>query len=242
MRVIIGLLVFFLSTTSGDDTNKGNPNDLNWDVPARKLMVSTQIESRDISDSLLLEVMRRVPRHLFVPKGHQTLAYNDHPLPIGDGQTISQPYIVALMTNLLELDSLDRVLEIGTGSGYQAAILAELVDTVYTIEIVEPLATRAAKLLDSLGYTNIVVRCGDGYRGWPEKEPFDAIIVTCAPPEIPSPLVEQLAEGGRMILPVGVNWQELVLLEKENGQLKKTKITPVRFVPMTGKGVNEDRK
>lgn len=242
MYAITGLLVLLLATACGGDTTKQKTGDHNWDVSAREMMVSTQIVPRGISDSLLLAVMRRVPRHLFVPKDIQDLAYNDHPLPIGEDQTISQPYIVALMTDLLRLDHLDRVLEIGTGSGYQAAILAELVDTVYTIEIVEPLAMRAEQLLDSLGYTNVVVLCGDGYKGWPEHAPFDAIIVTCAPPEIPSPLVEQLAEGGRLVVPVGDYWQELVLLEKQDSRITKTEIAPVRFVPMTGKGVAEDRK
>lgn len=206
-------------------------------VRARRDMVEIQIKARGIKDERLLKAMLKVKRHLFVPAHIQKSAYSDRPLPIGEGQTISQPYIVALMSELLNLDEDDKVLEIGTGSGYQAAILAELAKEVYTIEILEPLAIQAEKTLEDLGYENITVKYGDGYLGWEEHAPFDAIIVTCAPPNIPQPLIEQLAEGGRMVIPVGVHWQELKLLEKLNGRIKTTSVIPVRFVPMTREGV-----
>ncbi len=197
-------------------------------------MVEAQIERRDVTDSLVLEAMRTVPRHLFVPESYRQESYRDGPLPIGHDQTISQPYIVALMTELLQIDSTSKVLEIGTGSGYQAAILAEISDSVYSIEIIPELAHRADTLLDSLGYADVHVRAGDGYRGWPEAAPFDAIIVTAAPPKIPQPLVDQLKVGGRMVIPVGEFYQELLLVQKtEKGVIKKS-IIPVRFVPMTG--------
>lgn len=197
-------------------------------------MVRSQLETRGIADKRVLLAFEKVERHLFVDSSLRAEAYNDYPLPIGEGQTISQPYIVALMTELLGLRQNDRVLEIGTGSGYQAAILAELVDTVYTIEIVEPLGRTAEKRLRELGYKNVHVRIGDGYRGWPEAAPFDGIVVTCAPEKIPQPLLDQLAEGGRMVIPVGEFWQELILVEKENGEIIRHNIAPVRFVPMTG--------
>jgi len=199
---------------------------------ARRTMMETQIKARGIKDERLLEAMFKVKRHKFVPLKFRNLAYKDHPLPIGEGQTISQPYIVALMTELLELEGDERVLEIGTGSGYQAAILAELAKEVYTIEILEPLARKSEKLLKGLGYKNITVKCGDGYLGWPKQAPFDAIIVTCAPDEVPKALLEQLAEGGRMVIPVGTHWQELKLLRKLKGRIKTKNIIPVKFVPM----------
>jgi len=202
-------------------------------------MVTEQIQARGIKDTRVLEVMRKVKRHLFVPARYRPLAYSDGPLPIGMGQTISQPYIVALMTELLELKGNEKVLEIGTGSGYQAAILAELAKEVYTIEILEPLAKAAEGLLKELDYKNIWVKCGDGFLGWPEHAPFDAIIVTCAPEKIPSPLIEQLAEGGRLVIPVGTLWQELKLVKKINGEIVTTNIIPVRFVPMLRDKVNE---
>ena len=195
-------------------------------------MVSTQIEARGIKDIRVLEVMRRVRRHEFVPKAYRRFAYDDTPLPIGEGQTISQPYIVALMTELLKLTGKEKVLEIGTGSGYQAAILAELASFVYTIEIIPKLATRAERLLKEMRYENIMVKCGDGYLGWEEYAPFDAIIVTCAPEEVPPALIEQLANGGRMVIPVGSTYQELKLIEKKNSEIKTKSIIPVRFVPM----------
>lgn len=201
----------------------------------REEMVKTQIAARGIKDKRVLEAMHKVERHKFVPKLWQHLAYEDYPLPIGEGQTISQPYIVALMTELLQLKGNEKVLEIGTGSGYQAAILAELAKEVYTIEILLPLANRAEKLLSELGYKNIKVKCADGYLGWPQNAPFDAIIVTCAPEEIPKDLIEQLAEGGRMVIPVGEAYQELKLLVKVKGKIEQKDIIPVRFVPMMRK-------
>jgi protein-L-isoaspartate(D-aspartate) O-methyltransferase len=198
----------------------------------RKRMVDTQIRSRGVRDSRVLLAMEKVPRHEFVPKSSVNQAYDDHPLFIGHGQTISQPYIVALMTEVLELGQKDRVLEIGTGSGYQAAVLAELVDEVYSIEIVEELGLEAKERLERLGYDNVDVRIGDGYKGWPDKAPFDAVIVTAAPETVPQALVDQLAEGGRMVLPVGVGIQELLLIEKKNGKVSRRHVTSVRFVPM----------
>ncbi len=201
-------------------------------VKARERMVTEQIEARGVKDKRVLSAIRRVERHRFVPGEYQRLAYNDYPLPIGEDQTISQPYIVGLMTELLGLSGDERVLEIGTGSGYQAAILAELAKEVYTIEILEPLAKSARNRLKDLGYKNIKVKCGDGYLGWEEFAPFDGIIVTCAPPYIPQPLIEQLAEGGRMVIPVGEHYQELKLLTKKKGKIYVQSIIPVRFVPM----------
>ncbi|MCM8780942.1 MAG: protein-L-isoaspartate(D-aspartate) O-methyltransferase [Candidatus Omnitrophica bacterium] len=198
-------------------------------------MVKEQIEARGIKDKNVLEVMLKVERHKFVPPEIRHLSYEDGPLPIGSGQTISQPYIVALMTELLSLKPQDRVLEIGTGSGYQAAILAELSKEVYTIEILPELAGRAERLLGELGYKNIKVKCADGYLGWPEFAPFDAIIVTCAPDEIPAILIEQLAENGRMVIPVGEEFQMLKLITKKFGEIKERDIIPVRFVPMIKK-------
>jgi protein-L-isoaspartate(D-aspartate) O-methyltransferase len=201
----------------------------------RQIMVKTQIEYRGVSDYAVLKAMRKVERHRFVPVELRDRAYGDHPLPIGEGQTISQPYIVALMTEILELDKTKRVLEIGTGSGYQAAILAEICDSVYTIEIVKILGERSQLIFTELAYTNIKLKIGDGYLGWEEYAPFDAIIVTCAPTHIPQALKDQLAEGGKMIIPVGDYVQELVLLTKHNGKIKRTSVIPVRFVPMIGK-------
>lgn len=212
-----------------------------WEA-ARMKMVKEQLLSpgRDIRNPRVIEAMGSVPRHLLVPEDVRPMAYGDHPLPIGHGQTISQPFIVAFMTEILDPQPEDRVLEIGTGSGYQAAVLAELVDKVFTIEIVEPLAKRAKADLQNLGYENIYVRAGDGYLGWPEEAPFDSIIVTCAPENIPQPLVEQLREGGRMIIPLGGQRQELVLLEKVDGRIEKQAVLPVRFVPMTGQAQQQE--
>lgn len=203
---------------------------------ARNDMVKYQIKKRGITDERVLKAMRVVPRHLFVPLEYREDAYNDHPLPIGFGQTISQPYIVAFMSQALELKKTDKVLEIGTGSGYQAAILAEICDSVYSIEIVPDLARRAGETLAYLGYNNVFIKSGDGYLGWPEHAPFDALIVTCAPTHVPEPLVEQMAEGGRMIIPVGKSIsQNLVLMEKKDGKLVERDVLPVRFVPMLDK-------
>lgn len=209
----------------------------------RRAMVEWQLAGRGIHDERVLEAMRRVPRHELVPALLRDQAYRDTPLPIGHGQTISQPYIVAFMTQALEPRAGDRVLEIGTGSGYQAAVLAELVREVYTIEIVAPLGERARADLARLGYSNVHVRIGDGYEGWPEKAPFAAIIVTCAPEAVPQPLVDQLREGGRMVIPVGDPraGQQLYLLEKRGGQVVRRAILPVRFVPMTGRAQDAPR-
>jgi protein-L-isoaspartate(D-aspartate) O-methyltransferase len=201
---------------------------------ARERMVRQQIEARGVHDARVLAAMRKVPRHLFVPAEMQRFAYSDTPLPIGHGQTISQPYIVAFMSEALELKPQDRVLEIGTGSGYQAAVLAELVQQVYSIEIVQPLAEEAEARLKRLGYGEVKVRVGDGYRGWPEAAPFDAIVVTAAPAHVPPPLIEQLREGGRLVLPVGRFSQDLVRIRRTPKGLKKENLLPVRFVPMVG--------
>jgi len=201
---------------------------------SRLSMVEKQIRRRGVKDQRVLEAMRKVPRHKFVPEHLQNQAYQDEPLPIGEGQTISQPYIVAYMTEQLKLSGNERILEIGTGSGYQTAILAELCDSVFTIEIIPSLSQRARKVVQQLGYENVQFKVGDGYRGWPEKAPFDAIMVTAAPDHIPQPLIEQLKIGGRMIIPVGDFFQELILVKKiEKGILKEKKL-PVRFVPMQG--------
>jgi len=201
---------------------------------ARQRMVRRQIEARGVNDPRVLEAMRKVPRHLFVPRAAQSHAYADTPLPIGHDQTISQPYIVAFMSEALELKGGERVLEIGTGSGYQAAVLAELAREVYSIEIVEPLAREAEKRLKELGYSNIRLRVGDGYRGWPDAAPFDAIMVTAAPDHVPPALVEQLAEGGRLVLPVGSLFQELIRIRRTKEGTRRESLLPVRFVPMTG--------
>ncbi len=200
----------------------------------RNKMVRTQIKSRGIKDIRVLDALRKVPRHLYVPSELRPSAYGDFPLPIGKGQTISQPYIVALMTELLMPDANKKILEIGTGSGYQAAVLAELVDKVYTIEIVDELAETARRRLRKMGYKNIEVKSGDGYRGWPEHAPYDAIIVTAAPEHIPKPLIEQLKIGGVMVLPVGDFFQQLKVVKKTKEGIVQKNIIPVRFVPMTG--------
>jgi len=207
---------------------------------ARNRMVAWQIQRRGITDPRVLAAMRKVERHRFVPERYRSYAYDDHPLPIGEDQTISQPYIVALMTELLQPKETDIVLEIGTGSGYQAAILAELVKEVYTIEIVASLGKNAQQLLNELEYKNTHVRIGDGYKGWPEKAPFDKIIVTAAPDHIPQPLVDQLKPGGLMVIPVGKSHQELMLISKDEKGVTQENILPVRFVPMTGEAENKD--
>jgi protein-L-isoaspartate(D-aspartate) O-methyltransferase len=213
--------------------SESQPLTKHWFQQQRQKMVTEQLSARGIKDSLVLRAMLKVERHKFVPPDYQRLAYGDFPLPIGYEQTISQPYIVAFMTEQLRLNKHARVLEIGTGSGYQAAILAEICQAVYTIEIIPQLAIQAEKTLKTLGYQNIKVKIGDGYQGWPEYSPFDAIIVTCAPTNIPKPLQAQLAENGRMIIPVGEAYnQELVLLVKKGGKLSQKSILPVRFVPM----------
>ena len=198
-------------------------------------MVEQQIMARGIEDQRVIKAMLKVPRHSFVPKGYMHYAYLDTPVPIGHDQTISQPYIVALMTEQLELEGTDRVLEVGTGSGYQAAILAEIVGQVYTIEIIDELGRSAGERLEGLGYEDVNVKIGDGYQDWPEHSPFDKIIVTCAPTEIPPPLLEQLREGGIMVIPVGgVGFQYLYKVRKYLGTAQTEKVIPVSFVPLTG--------
>ncbi len=200
----------------------------------RERMLAEQLVPRGITAERVLAALRAVPRHRFVPAELQAAAYDDRPLPIGHGQTISQPYIVAFMTQVLELEGHERVLEIGSGSGYQSAILAELAREVWSIEILSPLAERAAGVLAALGYSNVHVRQGDGYLGWPEHAPFDAILVAAAPDHVPEPLLAQLAPGGRLILPVGGAEQELVRIRRTPAGLVRERILPVRFVPMTG--------
>ncbi len=201
----------------------------------RKWMVEQQLMTRDITDKRVLDAMLKVPRHLFVSEDQRSEAYNDYPLPIGYGQTISQPYMVAIMTQLLNLTGKEKVLEIGTGSGYQTAILAELADKVYTVEIIEELSMDAQYLLRELGYKNIEFKIGDGYLGWEEFAPYDVIIVTCGPEEIPQPLIDQLAERGRLVIPIGSGFQVLTIIEKINGELKKSESIDCRFVPMIRK-------
>lgn len=202
---------------------------------ARTRMVDEQLTARDIRDPRVLDAMKRVPRHEFVPEPLRDRAYIDSPLPIGHDQTISQPYIVAFMTEALELEPSHRVLEIGTGSGYQAAILGELVKDVYTIEIVQPLADSARETLKQLGYANVHVRTGNGYLGWPEEAPFDRVMVTAAPDAIPQPLIDQLKVGGLMAIPIGIGDQELRILRRTGKGMETLRTLPVRFVPMTGK-------
>jgi protein-L-isoaspartate(D-aspartate) O-methyltransferase len=240
LRWIYLMFLFFLSGCR--DGKRVSEMDPKGDFKAmREKMVETQIKARGVKDPHVLSALLKVERHLFVSKDLQDAAYADHPLPIGEGQTISQPYIVALMTELLELKGEEKVLEVGTGSGYQAAILAELAKEVYTIEIIETLASSAKDLLQQLGYKNIAVKAGDGYLGWPDVAPFDAIMVTCAPDHIPKPLLDQLKEGGRMVLPVGEYMQELKKITKKAGKLETINVIPVVFVPMTGKGVKQQR-
>lgn len=226
LRILLTLIFLFFSVSycvPQEDNFRG----------LREQMVRTQLEARGIDDEKVLDAFRNVERHRFVLPRYVSMAYRDSPLPIDEGQTISQPYIVALMTETLNLEKDDKVLEIGTGSGYQAAILAEIVDSVYTIEIFEKLGKKARQLFNELGYDNIYTKIGDGYKGWPGQAPFDAIIVTAAPSDIPEPLKNQLAEGGRMIIPVGGDAvQELVLLKKRNGKIRQQSVLPVRFVPM----------
>src|SRR5436190_15435502 len=212
-------------------------------VAQRQHMVKEQVVMRGVMTDRILAALGKVPREEFVPAEYRAESYSDQPLPIGYDQTISQPFIVALMTEELRPQRTDRVLEIGTGSGYQAAILAELVAEVYSIEIVEPLAKGAETTLQRLGYKNVHVKIGDGYKGWPEAGPFDAIIVTCAPDKVPQPLVDQLKDDGRMVIPVGDRFaQQLYLLEKKNGQLKQSATLPVRFVPMTSEAEKKSEK
>jgi protein-L-isoaspartate(D-aspartate) O-methyltransferase len=233
MRIVLSFFfsLVFLSLTFAPNTSPNKPY-----AVARLRMVEDDLKARDITDPRVLAVMGKVERHQFVEEGLRSRAYADYPLPIGEGQTISQPYIVALMTQWIAPKPGDKILEIGTGSGYQAAILTELGAKVFTIEIRSTLAQRASSLLKRLGYTQIGVKAGDGYSGWKENAPFDAVIITCAANHIPPPLIEQLKEGGRLIIPLGETTfhQTLTLITKVKGDLKVRQITGVRFVPMTG--------
>lgn len=228
--------VVFVTPSCGKQLSN-QPTEKIWQKE-RQAMATWQIAARGIHDARVLEVMKTVPRHLFIPSEYRTEAYQDSPVPIGWGQTISQPYIVAYMTEALKLKPTDRVLEVGTGCGYQAAVLAKLVREVYTIEIIEPLGLTAKALLQQLGYSNVSVAIGDGYLGWPEKAPFDAIIVTAAPDHIPQALTNQLAPGGRLVMPVGKTWQSLVSITRTDKGLTQETLLPVRFVPMTGQAQN----
>jgi protein-L-isoaspartate(D-aspartate) O-methyltransferase len=239
ISAILILPLVSVQCTDGKRVSDSNPEG-NFKI-MREKMVETQIKARGVKDPRVLSALLKVERHRFVPDKYMDSAYSDQPLPIGEGQTISQPYIVALMTELLEIKGNEKVLEIGTGSGYQAAILAELAKEVYTIEIIEPLASMAKKKLSELGYQNVKVKAGDGYLGWPEAAPFDAIIVTAAPDHIPKPLVDQLKEGGRMVVPVGTHTQELIRIVKRSGKIETTNVIPVVFVPMTGEGVKQKK-
>jgi protein-L-isoaspartate(D-aspartate) O-methyltransferase len=232
MRAAVALAIAF---TVGACAALGEQRtDDDW-ARLRASMVSDQLRARDITDRRVLEAMQTVPRHLFVPEPQRARAYGDYPLPIGYSQTISQPYIVAFMTQALQVAPEHKVLEIGTGSGYQAAVLARLARVVYTIEIVEPLATRARATLQDLGFANVQVRAGNGYLGWPEEAPFDRIMVTAAPEEVPPALIAQLKIGGRMAIPVGVESQELRIMRRTPRGIETLDTLPVRFVPMTGK-------
>ncbi len=243
--MLLTLFVPMLACLS--DPGSGSGADLREPVPAdpeakrRWNMVATQIESRGIRDPCVLEALRSVPRHAFVPSEERARAYGDHPVAIGLGQTISQPYIVALMTELIQPNRSQKVLEVGTGSGYQAAILAECTAEVYTIEILPELGRRAESVLREQGHRNIFVRVGDGFDGWPEAAPFDAIVVTAAPQEIPGPLLDQLRIGGRLVIPLGSGSQDLVRVTRTDSGFQRETVTPVRFVPMTGKAQETPR-
>ncbi len=247
-KVVILIMLTFISLQSCYNSGNGKEKsamDEEYFAQERAKMVEDQIIARGVKDELVLDAMREVARHKFVPKTYRDRAYQDTPLPIGHEQTISQPYIVAFMTELLELKSgataADgaNVLEIGTGLGYQAAVLSKIAGEVYTIEIVKELAESAKERLEKMGYKNITVKWGDGYQGWKEHAPFDGIIVTAAPDHIPQPLIDQLKVGGRMVIPVGEEHQELVLMTKDQKGITRKNIIPVRFVPMTGEA--EDR-
>ncbi|MBC8366678.1 protein-L-isoaspartate(D-aspartate) O-methyltransferase [bacterium] len=231
--LILCALAPFVLTATGAEIEKGG-----WEA-MRQSMVEKQIQARGIEDEQVLAAMRAVPRHLFVDPDFEDEAYRDGPLPIGEDQTISQPYIVALMTELAELEPGEKVLEIGTGSGYQAAVLAELGAEVWSVEIIPELGQLARANLKAAGYDGLNLRVADGYLGWPEAAPFDAVILTAAPRKIPQPLKDQLAEGGVLVAPVGGWSQELVTLRKVDGELLRRSVIPVRFVPMTGKALND---
>jgi protein-L-isoaspartate(D-aspartate) O-methyltransferase len=236
---IVAILLLVMVAACGI-AGTGQRDGGDWNTQ-RKRMVDEQLRARDISSARVLDAMLAVPRHLFVPESVRPESYGDTPLPIGNGQTISQPYIVAFMTQALEIEQGHRVLEIGTGSGYQAAILSVLAGEVYTIEIIAPLADRARETLDALGYRNVRVRAGNGYLGWPEHAPYDRIIVTAAPEDVPPALVEQLKVGGLMVIPVGSVVQELRVLRRIPTGTETLRTLPVRFVPMTGKPAKQTR-
>ena len=225
LKILIILLICFCYASEKKEAY--------WWHKKAEIMVKYQLERRGIQNEGVLRVMRETPRHLFVPESLKDVAYEDGPLPIGEGQTISQPYIVALMTELLELNGNERILEVGTGSGYQAAVLSPLVKKVYSIEIVKSLAEKAAKKLKEMQYHNVMVKWGDGYQGWAEYSPFDAIIVTAAPDQVPQTLIDQMKIGGRLVLPVGTYFQKLKVITKmQDGEIGEKNITSVRFVPM----------
>jgi protein-L-isoaspartate(D-aspartate) O-methyltransferase len=230
-----GCSVNWFPSTQKEKTDAGEAERAGF-AKRREQMVRQQLQARDITDTRVLEAMRAVPRHAFVPPELIDSAYEDNALPLKLGQTISQPYIVAYMTQALDLHGTERVLEIGTGSGYQAAVLANIVREVYTVEILPELSQSAAAVLSRLGFHNIRLRVGDGYLGWPEEAPFDRIIVTAAPEKIPQPLIDQLQVGGRLVLPIGSVDQNLVVVEKKESGITSRTAIPVRFVPMTGKG------
>lgn len=226
----IFFLIIFLFISLNCESKKSSPDY----KKLREQMVENQIEARGIKDKKVFAALKKIERHKFVPSAYESFAYADGPLPIGEDQTISQPYIVALMTELLKLKGNENVLEIGTGSGYQAAVLAEIAGHVYTIEIIKNLAKKAKKLLKKLGYKNITVKHGDGYKGWKKYAPFDGIIVTAAPENVPEPLKQQLKIGGKMVIPVGKYYQQLMVITRTKEGFKQEIKIPVRFVPMTG--------
>jgi len=235
-RLVLGIFLACLIIVMMFFSYNKNPSSQGNFAQKRESMVQDQIIRRGITDPRVLAALRRVERHEFVPAEARDIAYADHPLSIGYEQTISQPYIVAYMTQAAQLGGEEKVLEIGTGSGYQAAVLAEIVKEVYTVEIVEPLAQSARERVKQLGYKNIFVKHGDGYRGWKEHAPFDVIIVTAAPDEVPEELVRQLKVGGRMVIPLGSVYQELYVIRKTDTGMEKQSLLPVRFVPMVGEG------
>lgn len=235
----LSLLLFSCNSANSHNSLDAQAQNANSSIneykKERRQMVEQQIRARGIEDDSVLKAMEKVPRHKFVPESQRHRAYADHPLPIGQDQTISQPFIVAYMTEAADISKKEKVLEIGTGSGYQAAILGEVAKEVYTIEIIPELAEGASRVLNELGYKNVFVKAGNGYLGWPEHAPFDAIIVTAAPDEIPQALVDQLAVNGKMVIPVGTTYQEMIIVEKNQKGVTEKRTIAVRFVPMTGK-------
>lgn len=237
---ILGLSLLALAPVWAQDAGSKGKDEGDPTAPQRRRMVQRHLVEHGIKNPRVLEAFRTVPRHKFLPPESRRLAYDDESIPIGEGQTITPPYDVAFMTEVLDPKPTDRIYEVGTGSGYQAAILSRLVKDVYSVEIHEPLSKRATGVLKELGYDNVHTRHGDGYAGWPDAAPFDAIIVTCAPQNIPPPLIEQLKEGGRMVIPLGDRFNQVVhLIEKKNGKLTDRQLKPTLFVPMTGKALDE---